>query len=343
MTVTSELPPINNSLPPLDTQEDASESEEYDSDEEYSEETVYEYKLDPEASFFATFIDGSSFRYLIEYLRLNSSEGTFVFKEDSIIYAEQNEEETVLNYVKIKTYELTDYEFNSFNDQIISRISLSELRNKTRTIGKKEQMDIYKRAEEPTNLYIQVRSQEKSSGDNPMFYCMPMKSDELTILNLPEYSRGKKHPNCTIYQSDFSKVCKALVANKCSYVEVLGYETGIIIKGFNSKGGIATIKEYGKRKSDQDESKSSAAKSILNINSQSKIRSKKTPPKLAIRDADEIDRFKIYINQIKSLAKLNGFSPSGTVKFYIEKDKPMKIDCNIGTFGKLSIFIRNAE
>lgn len=338
------LPTIDSKLPSLKNEVESSDSVEYASDEDYSEEVnTYEYKLDPNASFFATFIDGSSFRYLIEYLRLNSMEGTFLFKKDCIIYGEENEEETILNYVKIKTHELTDYEYNCFNDQIISRISLSELRNKTRTVGKKEQMDIYRRAEEPTNLYIQVRSQEKSSGDNPVFYCMPMKSDDLTIIELPEYERGKKNPNCTIYQSDFSKVCKALVANKCSYVEFLGYEKGIIIKGYSAKGQIAMVKEYGKRNHNHQESKSSTAKSIMNISNKSRIKSTKAAPKLSVRDVDEIDRFKVYIGQIKALAKLNGFSPNGTIKFYIERGLPMKLNCNIGTFGKLSIFIRNAE
>jgi len=342
MDAMTSLPPLNSSLPPVITEE-KSESVEYESEEEYSDEVnTYEYKLDPEASFFATFIDGSSFRYLIEYLRLNSVEGTFLFKKDCIVYAEENDDETVLNYVNIKTYELTDYEYNSFNDQIISKISLSELRNKTRTVGKKEQMDIYRRSEEPTNLYIQVRSQEKSSGDNPVYYCMPMESDELTILNLPHYNRGKKNPNCTIYQSDFSKLCKALVVNKCSYVEFLGYDKGIVIKGYSSKGTIAMVKEYGKR-NQQNKNKSSTAKSILNVNTQSRIKSEKTAPKLAIRDINEINRYKVYIDQIKALAKLNGFSPNGTIKFYIEEEKPMKLVCNIGTFGKLSIFIRNAE
>jgi len=312
MDAMTSLPPLNSSLPPVITEE-KSESVEYESEEEYSDEVnTYEYKLDPEASFFATFIDGSSFRYLIEYLRLNSVEGTFLFKKDCIVYAEENDDETVLNYVNIKTYELTDYEYNSFNDQI------------------------------PTNLYIQVRSQEKSSGDNPVYYCMPMESDELTILNLPHYNRGKKNPNCTIYQSDFSKLCKALVVNKCSYVEFLGYDKGIVIKGYSSKGTIAMVKEYGKR-NQQNKNKSSTAKSILNVNTQSRIKSKKTAPKLAIRDINEINRYKVYIDQIKALAKLNGFSPNGTIKFYIEEEKPMKLVCNIGTFGKLSIFIRNAE
>ena len=342
-TFSAELPPISQNGSMIDEEyTEESIDEEYESDEYESEEDVVKtQKVDPDASFFATFIDGCSFRYLIEYLRLISLEGTFIFHKNYITYAEGDDDHTILNIVKIKTYELTDYEFSSFNDKIIANINLSDLRNKTRTVGKKEQLDIYRRAEEPSNLYIQVRSQEKSSGDNPVFYCMSMKSDKLVEYDLPEYNRGKRNPNCTIYQSDFSKVCKALVANKCSYVEFLGYDKGIVIKGYSVEGKIAMVKEYGKRNQHNSESKSSAAKSILDIQGKTLIKPNKKAPKLSIRDADEIDRFRVPISKIKALTKLNGFSPNGTIKIYIERGLPMKFDCNIGTFGKLSILIRS--
>ncbi len=131
-----------------------------------------------------------------------------------------------------------------------------------------------------------------------------------------------------------------MVANKCSYVEFLGYEKGIVIKGYAATGKIAMVKEYGKRNNPTGESKSARAKSVLNLTNKTAIKPKNPAPKLSIRDIDEIERFRVDISQIKALTKLNGFSPNGTIKFYIEKELPMKLDCNIGTFGKLSIYIR---
>jgi hypothetical protein len=349
------LPPLSTSLPPLaKTAEksktakkiahssESSEQESY-SDREESEEVaeVQSKKMDNNASFFATIIDGSSFRYLIEYLRLSSIEGTFVFTKDYITYQQEDDDKIIFNDVKIKTYELTDYEFSSLNSEIAATINLSDLRNKTRTVGKKEQMDVYRRPEEPNNFYIQVRSQEKSSGDNPVFYCMPMRSENVTIYKLPEYSRGKNNPNCTIYQSDFSKVCKALAANKCSYAEFIGYEKGIIIKGFTSDGKIAMIKEYGKCRNNPP-TKTSTTKSIVNVNDKNTIKPQIPAPRLNVRDADEVERFKINISIIKSLSKINGFCSSGTIKFYIEQGAPMKLYIPIGTFGKMRILIRSS-
>lgn len=308
-------------------------------EEESSEEVTTVNKVDDKASFWATFIDGSSFRYLIEYLRMSSTEGTFIFTKDSIIYQRQDDDETVLNDVRLKTYEFTDYEFSSENPEIIATINLSSLRDKTRTVGKKEQLDIYRRSDEPSNFYVQVRSQEKSSGDNPVFYCMKMESDDVTLYELPVYARGKKNPNCTIYQADFTKICKALVTNKCTYTEFTGYDRGIIIKGYTNDGHVALVKEYGKcRQLSTD--KSSTAKSINNIETKG---SKIPAPRLNIQDAGVIEKFRVHISTVKSLAKINGFSGNGTLKFYIEAGLPMKITSNVGSFGKLNILIKNIE
>src|SRR5579883_1636775 len=135
--------------------------------------------VDPNSSFYSTFIDGSSLRYLIEYLRLISLEGVFIFHKNLITYQKGDDDGNIFNDIKIKTYELTDYEFSSSNPEISANINLAEFRNKTRTVGKKEQLDIYKRPNEPTNFYIQVRSQGKGANDAATLYCMPMRSEKI--------------------------------------------------------------------------------------------------------------------------------------------------------------------
>lgn len=328
---------IKNKLPPLKAVE---EEEEYDEEEEYEEEEEEQTikKIDDKASFFATFIDGSSLRYLIEYLRLTATEGTFVFTKNSITYQKSDEDNTILNDVRLKTYELIDYEFASTNEEIIATVNLADLRNKTRTVGKKEQLDIYRRPEEPSNFYVQVRSQEKSSGDNPVFYCMPMKHEDVTIFQLPVYERGKNNPNCTIYQTDFSKLCKALIANKCSYTEFIGFDKGILIKGYSNDGKVVMVKEYGKCRITSG-TKTSTSKSV-NLDT---IKPQVAVPKLVIKEANEIERFRVHLSNIKALAKLNGFSSNGTIKFYIVQGLPMKLVVNIGSFGKLTIILRSSN
>ena len=321
--------------------EEKEENENTDS-EEAGHKKVESRRIDSNSSFFATFMDGSTLRYLIEYLRLTTTEGTFIFGKDYITYQKDDEDRTIFNDVKLKTYELTDYEFSSSSEEIPVTINLAELRNKTRTVGKKEQMDIYRRPEEPGNFYIQVRAQEKT-GSEPVLYCMQMKSENINveIYKLPEYARGKKNPNCTVHQTDFTRICKSLVASKCSYAEFIGYDKGLTIKGMSSDGKIVLVKNYGKCKRSTG-TKTSTTESILPTSEKNRLKPQVPPPKLNVRDIDEVEHFKIDISTIKTLAKVNGFCNNGTIKFYIEPGLPMKLCVPIGGFGKMSILVRNS-
>ena len=306
-----------------------------------SEETVEELEkkfknalIDPEASYFYTFVDGSAIRYLVDYLTLISEEGTFIFKPDEIVYQKGDEDGSILNDVRIKPYKLIDREFKSTNPEILTTISFAQLKNKTRTVGKKEQMDIYRRSEEPNNFYIQVRSQEKNS--DPVFYRMSSRTESVEVIELPPYKRDKRNPNCTVFQADFNKTCKALHANKCAYAEFTGYEKGLIIKGYDSKGGIVMVKEFGKCKNN-DVSKSSTTKGISGESDV--VRPQVNAPRLKV--VEELEKVRVSAKIYKALIKVNGFTgPNTTLNFYIEKDAPIKIVAPIGTFGKLTILIR---
>jgi hypothetical protein len=297
-------------------------------------------KVDLNANFFATFIDGSSFRNMIEYIRLPSIDGVLRFTKHKIMYEQGDKDNNILNVVEMKTYELVDYEFISKSEEIVVGINLAELRNICRNVGKKDHIDLYKLAGEPKNLYIRIRSQsEKGSESN--LYLMNITTTDYTVYTLPEYTKGKKDPTCTIYQSDFSKLCKSLVVIKCSHAMIHGFQKGIICKGILSTGIIGSVKEFGKCNS--NEASSSHLKSIepdgTGSGTGTLVKASRPPPRLNIGEIGEIERFRIDISIIKYLQKLNALSPTGTIKIYIDKKLPMKMVCNIGTFGKMSIYL----
>ena len=296
---------------------------------------VTQKQVDNNASFFATFIDGSSFRNMIEYIRLPSIEGVFRFTKDKILYEQGDADNNILNVVKLKSYELVDYEFNSKSDEIVVGVNLSDIRNICRNVGKKDHLDLYKLSEEPKNLYIRIKSQsEKGSESN--LYVLPITTTKYTVYTLPKYDRGKKDPTCTVYQSDFSKLCKSLVVIKCSHAMVHGFEKGIICKGILNIGSIGSVKEFGKCNNNSNQTQ---LKSIFPSNSKNIVKASRPPPQLNIGEIGEIQRFKIDISIFKFLQKLNALSPTGTIKIYIQEKLPLKLVCSIGGFGKLSTFL----
>ena len=58
---------------------------------------------------------------------------------------------------------------------------------------------------------------------------------------------------------------------------------------------------------------------------------------------NEIERFKIPIDNIKALSKINGFSASSTIKIYIQSDAPMKLVVPIGSYGTLKVLLRSCS
>ena len=291
--------------------------------------------VDNNATFLATFIDGSSFRNMIEYIRLPSIEGVFRFTKHKVLYEQGDKDNNILNVVELKTYELVDYEFTSKSEEIVVGINLAELRNICRNVGKKDHIDLYKLPGEPKNLYIRIRSQSERGSESSL-YLLHITTTNYTVYTLPEYARGKKDPTCTIYQSDFSKLCKSFGVIKCNHAMIHGFKKGIICKGILNTGAIGSVKEFGKC---NNESSDNQLKSIAEVGSCAIVKANKPPPRLNIGEIGEIERFRIDISIIKFLQKLNALSPTGTIKVYIEKKLPLKMVCNIGTFGKMSTYL----
>ncbi len=295
---------------------------------------ISEKPVDPNASFFATFRDGSSFRNMIEYIRLVNIDGIFRFSKENVFYEKGDNDNNILNVIKLKTYELTDYEFESESEEIVISTNMSDFRNITRNVGKKDHIDVYKLPNEPNNLYLRIK------GDKEQTFLLPLtNNNEYTLYTLPVYSRLKNNPTCTINQNDFSKLCKSINTTKCVHAIFHGFDKGIICKGIFSTGQIGSVEEFGKCRTHYSQVKTSLKSFYPSGNI---IKSKVPPPLLNISEIGEIERFKIDIKIIKYLIKLNALSPTGTIKIYIEKGLPFKMVCNIGTFGKITVYLMSS-
>jgi hypothetical protein len=82
---------------------------------------------------------------------------------------------------------------------------------------------------------------------------------------------------------------------------------------------------------------------ISDINSRSLISNFEdiSPPQIVILPEDYEYSIRIETSTIKALGKLNNLSPNGTIKMYMELERPFKMIANIGSYGKLIIFLRD--
>lgn len=292
-------------------------------------------RLSKGSSIFATFTDGSSFRNIIEYTRLVNIEGIFKFSRDQIVFEKDDEYGDILNIITIDISELTDYEYISDHKEIVIGINIADLRDRIKDVGKKDHIDIYILPDEPDNLYIRVKSQSAKDA-SPQAFMIPIESYEVKEYDLPQFDR--RLPTCTIHQNDFSRLCKSFVNIKCKNVKIHGFEKGILCKGYLYSGKMDAVKEFGNCSNDKRKSKN--LKSFYNTGLTKNItKSNRPTPKLNIGERGEVEHFTIETSIIKYLLKLNALSPQGTVKIYIQKGLPFKLVCNVGTFGKLNVYL----
>ena len=330
-----------------DEEEDPEEDEEQESDENVSS---YKKEMDAGSSVVAEFRHGFSLKIVIEYLRMTNWQGTFIFRKDKIIYQQMNPKKTVLNSLVINTHELTQYKLQSTTGEVIMKVNLADLRQRTRSILKKDKVVISK-VPYDTNMYLAIYSQNTSSmGEHPNHHIIPTLPPEYSKYKRPTYERGKKRPNCTVDQGDFAKLCSSFTAVKCSYVIVHGFENGVLFRGMSPTHEEYNVKEFGNctealatvTKPDPLVVPSGQAfigqaftEPVIKIR-----RPKQKTAKLVMAEPGELESIKISIDIIKGLAKLNNLSTSGTIKMYMEPKKPLCLACNIGTYGELSVYIR---
>ena len=288
--------------------------------------------------FYAEFSDGYSFRNLIEYLKSTNTNGNFIFHKDGISYSQHNNSNSLLNFIEIRSCDLPVYVYRSTEDSIRVGINLSNLRSITKSVGKKDSIRIYMVYNNPL-LHISISSPNtKELNRNNISVIRPQKL-EVVEYEINAYQREETSPNCTTPAFDFNKMCSAMNALKCSHILVYGDDTSIVFKGMFDGDLVGRTDTFGiiKKKEDQ-------LPQLHEISEFGKIITQAYPeniPNTISKSAITQHNIKIDVSTIKALGKLNNLSPNGTIKMYMEEGLPFKMISNIGSYGKLTIYLRD--
>jgi hypothetical protein len=265
------------------------------------------YLSDPNASFVAEFIDGYSFRNLVELIRAVSSTCNFRFSSEGISYEQADPEQCVIMRWMIYASELIDYSYNSTNPSTMIGININNLRSITKTIGKKDGIKIYKVPGEAP-VYIQIGASEKGTDRRNVCTIVPQEVDQV-YYDIQPYEQGDDSPNCVVQTATFAKVCTSITSVKCKLILVTSNKRGITLSTITDLGTTSRAETLG-----------TGAKS--------------RPP---------VDNGEVYIKTkfsiIKALSKINNLSSQGTIKFYSQPGNPIKMTSRIGSYGSLEIYL----
>lgn len=332
------LPPINGSAVKVsmkeknrcgnDSEEDDSELQTSDAEEASKEEykvasldaTGYKQESIPvdssdqylRSSFSATFNDGSTFKNLIDYLRRNNPIAFWRFGSDYIKYSQTDATRICFNSVTIDVSDIESYTYNSEIEEIIIGISLDRFLENMVSVGKKDGIKIYKESGD-NSIFIQIQRCKNENSRN-LTKVEQISTNECKILTPPPYDRSDRNPNLSIVVSDFCGECSSLIPLKIKTASFHCYHNGLSIVPESAKSTHKTC-SFGK------------------------------VPDLDDNDAngEEIITTIVPIHIIKLWKKLKNLAGNSTIKFFFQSNLPLRMDCRIGSFGRLQICVQSIQ
>jgi hypothetical protein len=272
-------------------------------------------KIMEEERFSAIFTEGYILRNLIEYLKNTNQSGTFFFSEEKITYRQSEVNKKVVNKVEIRCSDLYSYKFNS-NSEISIGVNLQDIVPFLKQIGKKDAIKIFQKSDEPTFLYFQnITNLNLTNANEQNISLIRLQCFNILEFNEPEYSRDEMYPNIVINNQNFTKIWRTFSSMKCENVSIIGKRDGIMLITISKGQFFGRIEKIGNINEDFIDPKNAENHpdyTVITINNQT----------------------------VKNLSKIGNLSHAQSfTKLFVEKGKPLKIVSNIGTFGKLTVFL----
>jgi hypothetical protein len=193
-------------------------------------------------------------------------------------------------------------------------------------------------------LHISISSPNtKELNRNNVSVIRPQKLESIQY-DIDEYKKDESAPNCTTPAFDFNKMCSAMNALKCSHILVYGDESSIVFKGMFDGDLVGRTDTFGITKKKYEPHGPGFPSQIQEISEFGKvinpIYNEAEGPTIS-KQINYQHSIKIDVSTIKALGKLNNLSPNGTIKMYMEEGLPFKMISNVGSYGKLTIFLRD--
>lgn len=276
----------------------------------------------------AEFSDGYSLRNLIEYLKAsNTTTGRLIFSRERITFVRSNYQATVLNEVVFRTYDLPRYIYNSDQPSIVFGANMNNIRPITRSIGKKDSARLFMQKGD-SRLYIQIISQNAKALSRENVNVIVSQNVEPEGYDLEEYVRSVDRPNCSVPCHDFTKMCGAMNSLKCSYVTARGFENGMTFIGMIEGNIFGRVDRFGE-----------CGSSLTDL----PLHSISVPTSSSSPSNSQQPIIRISISIVKALSKINNLTSNGNIRMYFEQDRPLKLVCNVGTYGQLNIYLKEED
>ena len=300
-----------------------------------------------EPLFLIHILDGYSFRNLMGIVKHEINQTSMILSEKSIEISFISSNKKSGHRIIINTMECVNWSYNlrdedgDLYEEYPIAFDTTEFFNITKSIGKRDGIKIYLLPDD-NKLSVQLlKVSTKDPGSAEIFF--------VNILQA-EHSRYTSNiytsePNIRVLAKNFTDMCGCVIDQKCEFLCVEGDDSGLIFKGIQANKSESYIKRYDAQNSSYMRQENiqlasnidDIANMLKNVNIEKKNGTKGLSLNVVSNNSISI---KIPIVTIKGLSKVHNCCPNNALlKFYVEKGKPLKIQCSISTYGDYEIFL----
>lgn len=283
-------------------------------------------------TFFVDFASGFEFRQFVEFIRKISKELPLVISPFGLSTVVCSSTRRMVVNASFRRRDLTEFYFDeslssdyapktdasstiqqqSGNDIIphtIVNIDIKNLQDAVKNIAKKDDgIFMYQLKSQPTNIQIKLAG-SRSDGETTSVRLHKYTPVSCSVTELQ--NRSFLFPNATIQLKHFCACLAGLIKTKVSNAVLTIFNQGMLIQGQSSSGILSTGTKFGIVAS-----------------------------QMAGSD-EKYWKITLPLETVSSLSKLSNFQHNGVVRIYCFSDNLIRLECGIGCFGSVRIFIGN--
>jgi hypothetical protein len=293
-------------------------------------------------------LNGYAFKNLLTILKSETKTATMILSPDNIEISFLNNNGEGLHIINMDPHENIEWSYNPTDEygDLLQNYPIGfnciDAFNTVKNIGMNDSIRLFLIKGESTVMVQPLKSSSKDMGQFKIFK-FDIIETEYSRYEVGEY---KITPNIKIYSKSFSDLCSEVGNVKCEYINIEGDGEAVTFRGFNGSKKEVYINRYDDLSTAKNTKPKAVAQNISDIDdliskiNLSDVAKPKTSLKLKIINDDNIV-VKVPISTFKSLSKIDNISPKGSVlRFYLEKNQPIKIETQIGTFGTYQIYLK---
>jgi len=246
--------------------------------------------------------DGYTFRSLVEVLCYINSEGIFVLGPQGCVYANRDDNKEMMVKVTISKRLMLSYFYETKEAAVPVYVSMGQLKDALKSVVRHDNLYVYQ-CEGDGNLYI-------GRGGKDVQYITTLAGGTIQTIEEPEYLTSVDSPSYVISTEELSQKFATTSRGPSDTTQ-------------------ATITDDGQR---------------LNVDA---MRARGSGSHVEIcktqTDAPSLGKpqvFKLGQPAIRLLSKISTLH-KGPAQFYTQEGLPLKITCNVGTYGSLVVYINN--